>query len=135
MLIESKALFVTPDNPDLDLTDLVERQIHLKRAMLPKYKIPYKLATDKRSVLWHQLDELLRQGIIAPVSEKEDNSIYSPIVLRSKHNKPKSGIKSGSPDASLSINRFCMDFRYLNSQTQEFCYAIPDVHELTVFFP
>ena len=27
-----------------------------------------------------------------------------------------------------------MDFRYLNSQTQEFCYAIPDVHELTESF-
>jgi hypothetical protein len=32
-------------------------------------------------VLCHHLDELLRQGIIAPVSENEDVPITSPIVL------------------------------------------------------
>ena len=125
LLIENKALFVTPDNPDLGLTDLVEHKIHLKPGMTPKHQRPYKLAPDKREVLRHQLDELLRQGIIAPVSEKEDIPISSPIVLVSKRNKPKPGIKPGSPEASLSMYRFCVDFRYLNSQTQEFCYAIP----------
>ena len=30
--------------------------------------------------------------------------------------------------------RFCVDFRYLNSQTQDFCYATPDVQELTESF-
>ena len=134
LLIENKALFVTPDNPDLGLTDLVEHKIHLKPGMTPKHQRPYKLAPDKREVLRHQLDELLRQGIIAPVSEKEDIPISSPIVLVSKRNKPKPGIKPGSPEASLSMYRFCVDFRYLNSQTQEFCYAIPDVHELTESF-
>ena len=29
----------------------------------------------------------------------------------------------------MSMYRFCIDFRYLNSQTQTFCYNIPDVHE------
>ena len=103
LLIEHKALFVTPDNPDLGLTDLVEHKIHLKPGMTPKHQRPYKLAPDKREVLRHQLDELLRQGIIAPVSEKEDIPISSTIVLVSKRNKPKPGIKPGSPEASLSM--------------------------------
>ena len=30
--------------------------------------------------------------------------------------------------------RFCVDFRYLNSQSQDFCNAIPGVHELTESF-
>ena len=133
-MIENKAVFVTPDNPDLGLTDLVDHKIQLKPGMTPKHQRPYKLAPDKHEVLQHQLDELLRQGIIALVSEKEDIPISSPIVLVFKHKKPKPGIKPGSPEASLSMYRFCVDFRYLNSQTQEFCYAIPDVHELTESF-
>ena len=134
MLIDNKAPFVTPDNPELGLTDLVEHQIHLKPGMAPEHQRPYKLTPEKREVLLHQLDELLRQGMIAPVSEKEDILISSPIVLVSKRNKPKLGIKHGSLEASLSKYRFCMDFRYLNSQTQDSFYAIPDVHELTESF-
>ena len=88
LLIENKVLFVTPDNPDLGLTDLVEHQIHLKPGMTPKHQIPYKRAPDKPEVLRHQLDYLLCQGIIVPVSEKEDISISSPIVLVSKHKNP-----------------------------------------------
>ena len=34
----------------------------------------------------------------------------------------------------MSIFRFCVNFRYLNSQTQDFCYAIPSVEELTESF-
>ena len=116
-MIENKALFVTPDNPNLGPTGLMEHKIHLKPDMTPKHQRPYKLAPDKREVLRHQLDELLRQGIIAPVSEKEDILISSAIVLVSKRYKPKPGIKPGSPEASLSMYRLCVDFRYLNSQT------------------
>ena len=92
LLIENKALFVTPGYPDLGLTDLVEYKIHLKPGMTPKHQRPYKLAPDKREVLRHQLDELFHQGIIAPVSEKEDIPISSPIVLVSKRNKPNQGL-------------------------------------------
>lgn len=38
-----------------------------------------------KEVLPHQLDELLRQSIIAPVDESESVPIRSPIVLVSKH--------------------------------------------------
>lgn len=134
LLVDNKALFVTPDNPDLGLTDVVEHQIHLKPDAIPKHQRPYKLTPDKREVLRHQLDELLRQGIISPVNGNEDIPITSPIVLVSKRNKPKPGVKPGTPEASLSMFRFCADFRYLNSQTQDFCYAIPSVEELTESF-
>ena len=70
LVIGNKALFVTPDNPDLGLTDLVEHKIHLKPGMTPKHQRPYKLAPNKHEGLPHQLDELLHQGIIVPVSEK-----------------------------------------------------------------
>ena len=92
---------------------------------------PYRLFPDKREVLRHQLDKLLQQGIITPVKEKEDIPNSSPIVLVSKRNKTKPGIEPGSREASLSMYRFCVDFRYLYSQTQNFRYAIPDVQELT----
>ena len=44
-------------------------------------------------MLRHQLDELLRQSIIEPVSVKEDIPISSPIVQVSKHTKPELGNK------------------------------------------
>ena len=92
------------------------------------------MSPDKREVLRHQLNELLQQGIITPVNEKEDIPISSPIVLVSKRNKPKLGVELGSREASLSMYCFYVNFRYLNSPTQDFRYAIPDVQELTESF-
>ena len=103
---------------------------HNKPDAISKHQRPYKLAPDKREVLRHHLDELLLQGIISTVSESEDIPISCPIVLVSKRNKPKPGIEPGTPEASLSMYRFCVDFRYLNSQTQDFCYAIPNVDRI-----
>ena len=134
LLLDNRDLFVTPDNPALGFTRVVEHQIHLKPDAIPKHQRPYKLSPDKREVLRHHLDELLRQGIISTVNENEDIPISSPIVLVFKRNKPKPGIEPGTPEASLSMFRFCVDFRYLNSQTQDFCYAIPSVEDLTESF-
>ena len=53
------------------------------------------LPPNKREVLRHHLDELLRQGIIAPVSEKEDLPITSPIILVSKRTVKCTNIKHG----------------------------------------
>lgn len=133
-LLRNHDLFVTDENPSLGLTSCVEHQIHLNPDAKSKHQRPYKLSPDKREVLRHQLDELLSQGIITPVTEKEDVPISSPIVLVSKRKQPKEGVKPGSKKASLSMYRFCVDFRYLNSQTQDFRYSIPDVQELTESF-
>ena len=129
-LFENKDIFVTKENPSLGLTTLIEHQIHLKPDAKSKHQRPYKLPPDKREVLRHQLNELLKQGILTPVSEREDVPITSPIVLISKRRKVKVGVKPGSKEESLSMYRFVVAFRFLNTQTQDFWYAIPDVHEL-----
>ncbi|CAG2246051.1 unnamed protein product [Mytilus edulis] len=82
---------------------------------------------SKREILREHLDNLLKQGIIAPVSETEDLLITSPIVLVTKRSK-----NSAKPCAQDF--RFCCDFRFLNSQTREFKYAIPNLQELTESF-
>ena len=133
-LYEHKDLFITKDNPGLGHTTIVKHEIHLKPDAKSKHQRPYRLPPDKKEVLRHQLDELLAQGIIAPVSESEDVPITSPIVLVAKRNKPKVDPSNITKEQSLSSYRFCCDFRYLNSQTQDFRYTIPDLQDLTESF-
>ena len=45
-----------------------------------------------------------------------------------------SGLETGSNEGSLLMSRFCVDFRYLNSNTQAFLSTIPNVDELTGSF-
>lgn len=68
------------------------------------------------------------------MSEKADLPITSPVVLVRKRNKKEQDFLPGSREASLSLYRFCVDFRYLNSQTKDFQYPIPDLQELTESF-
>ena len=133
-LYEHRDLFITKNNPDLGHTKVVKHEIHLKPDAKSKHQRPYRLPPDKKQVLRHQLDELLTQGIIAPVSEMEDVPITSPIVLVAKRNKPKIDPTNITKEQSLSSYRFCCDFRYLNSQTQDFRYTIPDLQDLTESF-
>jgi hypothetical protein len=63
-------------------------------------------------------------GIIAPVNEKEHIPISSLVVLVSRRNRPNSGLEIGSNEGSLLMSRFCVDFLYLNSNTQAFLYTI-----------
>ena len=72
-------------------------------------------------------DEPLKQGIIDTVDEKEDAPITSPIVLVAKRNKRKVDPDNITHQQSLSFYRFCIDYRFLNSQTQDFRYTIPDL--------
>lgn len=123
-------IFVTKENPSLGFTSLVEHTIHLKPNAVSKHHKPYRLSPEKREVLRTQLTELLNQGIITPVNEKEDIPISSPIVLVSKRRKPDSGKSTTSKEEHISSYRFCCDFRYLNSQTQPFRYTIPNLQEL-----
>ena len=134
LLSRNSDLFVTPDNPSLGFTDMVQHKISLKSDAAPKHQRPYRLPPEKKEVLRHHLDELLAQGIIAPVSENEELPITSPIVLVSKRCKEKSASGKVTKETSLSQFRFCCDFRYLNSQTQEFRYTIPNLQDLTEWF-
>jgi hypothetical protein len=112
-LLQNRDIFVTKENPNLCYTTAVQHKIILKSDAKPKHQKPYRLPPHKREVLRHHLDELLRQGIIAPVSENEDVPITSPIVLVTKRAET---IKShlSDKDAALSQCRFVCDFRFLN---------------------
>ncbi|KAK3089628.1 hypothetical protein FSP39_005185 [Pinctada imbricata] len=134
LLCEKREIFVTKDNPNIGITQVVQHTIHLKPNALSKHHKPYRLPPYKREVLRHQLDELLRQGIIIPVDEREDLPITSPIVLISKRNKPVESPEKITKEYSMSAYRFCCDFRYLNSQSQDFRYNIPNLEELTESF-
>ena len=127
LLNENFDLFVTKQNPDLGLTDVVRNHISLKPDFVGKHHKPYRLPPYKREVLREHLDNLLKQNIIAPVSQSEDLPITSPIVLVSKRRTNKN-------DKSPLEFRFCCDFRHLNSQTQDFKYTIPNLQELTEAF-
>ena len=133
-LYEHKSVFITDNNPGLGLTSVIKHHIQLKPDFQPKHQRPYRLPPDKKQVLKHQLDELLSQGIIAPVSETEELPITSPIVLVAKRNKPKIDPNNITREQSLSSYRFCCDFRYLNTQTLNFRYTIPDLQDLTESF-
>ncbi|CAC5414951.1 unnamed protein product [Mytilus coruscus] len=127
LLYKNIDLFVTDDNPNLGYTKLIEHTIRMKPDATGKHQKPYRLPPYKREILRHHLDKLLKQGIISPVSETEDLPITSPIVLVTK--------RSTSSDQHAPQNfRFCCDFRYLNSQTQEFKYTTPNLQALTKSF-
>jgi hypothetical protein len=89
ILYANRDVFVTESSPALGKTSLVEHTIHLKENFVPKLQRPFRLAPDKKQILRHQLDELLKQGIISPVSEKADLPITSPVVLVRKRNKKR----------------------------------------------
>ena len=84
-------------------------ETHLKPHAKSRHQRPYRLPPDKKKVLRHQLDELLSQGIIAPVSEMDDVPITSPIVLVAKRNKPEVDPSNITKDQSISVPRryFC----------------------------
>ncbi|CAC5369127.1 unnamed protein product [Mytilus coruscus] len=132
-LYENKNIFVTKENPDLGFSTYVQHKINLKPDVKPKHQQPYRLLPHKREVLRHHLDELLKQGIIAPISEEENVPITSPIVLVTKRKKQNDTFQN-EKDAALSQYRFCCDFRYLNSCTEQFKYFIPNLQELTESF-
>jgi hypothetical protein len=122
-LYQNKDIFVTKDNPGLGFTDLVRHKIILKPDAKPKYQRPYRLSPNKKEVLRHHIDELLNQGIICTVDPSEDLPITSPVVLVTKRAKSKSEGPPYSHEDSISHFRFCCDFRYLNSMTQNFSYT------------
>ncbi|KAK3093847.1 hypothetical protein FSP39_020940 [Pinctada imbricata] len=134
VLYKSRDIFVTKENPGLGFTTLMQHHIHLKPDAISKHQRPHRISPDKREILRHHLEELLKQGIIAPVSAEENVPITSPIVIVSKRRKSSGEFEPGTREASLSSFRFCCDFRFLNSQTQQFRYSIPDLQELTESF-
>jgi hypothetical protein len=85
------------------------------------------LPPQNHEILRQHLDELLEQ----PLDPNEGAPITSPIVLITKRSKNTFEHQEINREANLSQYRFCVDFRYLNSQVKHFTYAIPDLQELT----
>lgn len=133
-IYDNRDVFVTDTNPNLGYSKLVEHEIHLVPGFVSKHQRPYRLPPDKKEVLRSQLDELLQQGVIAPVHEGESVPITSPIVLVAKRQKPGVTVMPGTGKGHLRSYRFCCDFRFLNAQTQDFRYNIPDIQDLTESF-
>ena len=81
------------------------------------------------------MDELLEQGVIREVDATEEAPITSPIVLIAKRMKSSEN-EAGKTDraASLRQYRFCVDYRFLNNQSEIFKYKIPNILELTESF-
>lgn len=123
---------MTQENTGMGYTDIVQHHIHMKPNFESCHQRPYRLSPEKRGVLRDHLEKLLDQGIICTVSPDEDVPITSPVVLISKKVKPSK--TQGSKEANLSMYRFCVDYRFLNSQTQDFKYTIPNLQELTESF-
>lgn len=133
VLYMNKDVFVTKDNPSLGCTDLAKHHIILKQIFKPLHQRPYRLPPNKREVLRHHLDQLLQQGVICELDANEEAPITSPIVLIEKCTK-SSEPKASDRESSLRQYRFCVDYRYLNSQSETFKYNIPNLLELTESF-
>ncbi|CAG2209064.1 unnamed protein product [Mytilus edulis] len=88
-LHSNKELFVTEENPDLGFTNVVQHQICLKPDFKPKHQRSYRLTPEKKDILRHHLDELLRQGVIAPVDETEDVLLQVRLYLCRKERTKK----------------------------------------------
>lgn len=115
-------------------TSGLQYKITLRPDAVSRHQRPYHLSPDKLKVLRHQLDELLHQGVIALIGYNEDASITSLIVLITKRNNPKVDPAPITREQSVSSYRFCINFRYLNSQAQDLRYTNPDLQELTESF-
>ncbi|VDI47202.1 Hypothetical predicted protein [Mytilus galloprovincialis] len=122
--------------PEVQNIQLVANENGLRTDIIPnsnpnavgKHHKPYRLPPYKREVLREQLDNLLEQGIVVPVSEQEELPITSPIVLVTKRNE------ASNSKTSTQSYRFVCDFRHLNAQTEDFKYVIPNLQELTESF-
>lgn len=124
LLCDNKDIFVTKDNPSLGSIDVVEHHIVLKPDFRPLHQKPYRLTPHKKEVLRHHLEELLEQGVISELSAKEEAPITNLVALVTKRSKHSSD-KPLDRASSLQQFRFCVDFRYLNSQTETFKYFYP----------
>ncbi|CAC5402262.1 unnamed protein product [Mytilus coruscus] len=133
LLCDNKEVFVTTDRPNLGCTDIAQHHIILKPDMRPLHQKPYRLTPHKKEVLRHHLDELLQQGVICELNATEEVPITSPVVLVAKRSKPSSE-QISEKTTSLRQFRFCVDFRYLNTQTEPLKSFIPDIQELTESF-
>ncbi|CAC5371045.1 unnamed protein product [Mytilus coruscus] len=125
------------ENPALGFTDVVQTQDYTKTGFQAK-NISDRIALPQiKKQVRGSSRSFAKTGIISPVGETEDIPITSPIVLVSKRaNESRNSQNSNFNQSSNSLSqfRFCCDFRYLNSQSQQFFYGLPELQDLTESF-
>ena len=131
MLYDNHDIFVTDENPDIGFTEILQHKIHLKPHVKMTHQRPYKLTPEKKTALRHVLENLYEKGIIAPVNDREDLPITSPVVLVTK---PRASTSKNTKEAIVSQWRFTVDYRALNELTCDFNYIVPDLQDLVESF-
>lgn len=107
-LLENIPLNIFQNIPGL--TDVIQHHIYLKDNK-PIHQQPYRVPQKLLPTMKHELDEMLKLGVIEP----SDSEWNNPIVLVPKK------------DGSI---RFCLDFRKLNAVSKFDPYPMPRVDEL-----
>lgn len=109
LLVEFQDVFSRSDT-DVGRTHLVEHSIPVKPGTRPIKQQPRRLGPEKEAEVGRQVKELSEQGLITP-----SNSAWSsPVVLVKR--------KDGNW-------RFCIDYRQLNSVTEQDCHPLPRIDE------
>ena len=72
---------------------------------------PYKVPLNKRKVIDEEIDKMLKSGVIRP----SNSNWASPVLIVPK--------KSGE-------NRFCIDYRKVNSITEEYVTVLPKINDI-----
>ena len=109
LLRKYSTVFSTGDE-DVGLTDLVEHSIPVAPGTRPIRQPPHRLGPEKEAEAERQVQELLKKGLIEPAG----GAWSSPVVLVRKKDKSW---------------RFCVDYRRLNTVTQQDAYPLPRIDE------
>ena len=91
---------------DVGRTTLVEHSIPVVEGTRPIRQPPHRLGPEKEAEAEKQIQELLNKGLIKPASGAGGSSV---LLVRKKDNSW----------------RFCIDYRRLNSVTQQDAYPLP----------
>ena len=95
---------------DVGRTTLVEHSIPVVEGTRPIRQPPHRLGPEKEAEAEKQIQELLNKGLIKPASGDWGSSV---LLVRKKDNSW----------------RFCIDYRRLNSVTQQDAYPLPWIDE------
>ena len=98
------------DDKELGQTNLVEHTINTEGAMPIKQR-PYRVPVSQRTVVQSHIDDMLARKVIRP----SKSPWSSPIVLVKKKN---------------GQDRFCVDYRALNSVTKRDVYPLPRIDDM-----
>ena len=97
-------------NEPLGRTHLVEMSFKLQEGTKQIALRHYKIAHSQEKILDNEMDKLVYQSVITPTI----SSWFAPVLM--------------VPNNDKSI-RLCVDFRKLNSETEEDTYPLPNISE------